>query len=212
MADIATPPNTGLTAADGTAGLGARSPSALSPLTGRYGGGPGVTLSPLGPRVRISLRAGEPQLGAIEDALGLELPMRPKGVAQAGSLAALWLGPDEWLLIDESGEDAPTDTGAALMQRLSSLEDQTFSAVNVSNRNVGFAVDGRAAEAVLMAGCPQDLRLASFPTGTASRTVVGKAEIVLWRRTETRFEVECWRSFADYLWTFMSEAARAPAV
>jgi sarcosine oxidase subunit gamma len=89
---------------------------------------------------------------------------------------------------------------------------QGISLVDVSHRNVAIAVEGRAAEAIIAAGCPQDLRLRSFPVGAVSRTILSKAEIVLWRTGEERFEVECWRSFADYVWTFLEEAARAPAI
>ena len=85
------------------------------------------------------------------------------------------------------------------------------SAVGVSHRNVAFSVAGPAAEACLNAGCPQDLSPAAFPVGACSRTVLGKVEIVLHRTADDAFRVECWRSFSDYVFTFLSEAARDAA-
>ena len=82
------------------------------------------------------------------------------------------------------------------------------SAVDVSHRNVGIMVEGEGAEACLAAGCPQDLSLAAFPVDACSRTVLGKVEIVLWRTDEQAFRVEVWRSFADYAFAFLAEAAR----
>ncbi|MEP4423029.1 MAG: sarcosine oxidase subunit gamma, partial [Nitratireductor sp.] len=41
-----------------------------------------------------------------------------------------------------------------------------------------------------------------------SRTVLGKVEIVLWRIGEQTFHVEVWRSFAEYAYAFLAEAAR----
>jgi sarcosine oxidase subunit gamma len=38
--------------------------------------------------------------------------------------------------------------------------------------------------------------------------VLGKVEIVLYRKSGAEFRVECWRSFADYVFNFLSEAAR----
>ncbi|HKN29399.1 MAG TPA: sarcosine oxidase subunit gamma family protein [Roseiarcus sp.] len=55
---------------------------------------------------------------------------------------------------------------------------------------------------------PLDLRTSAFPIGTATRTIFDKAEIVLWRRAETAFRVEVWRSFAPYLVAALTEAAR----
>ncbi|WP_206455638.1 sarcosine oxidase subunit gamma [Aurantimonas marina] len=178
----------------------------MSPLDGRYASGPGVTLTPLAPRQRISLRADAQSLEAVEAKLGLALPMRPKTSTSEGDISALWIGPDEWLMV--SNDDA--GGAESLPARLAGVPG--ISAVDVSHRNVAIAVEGPAAEAVIAAGCPQDIRLGGFPVGAASRTILSKAEIVLWRTGEQRFEVECWRSFADYVWTFLAEAARSPAV
>ena len=174
------------------------------------------------PRERISLRAEPDALGAIGAALGFELPQKPKTSAMSAAAdgegrpvrsgvddtrAALWLGPDEWLIL---GPDASNDDELSMMPKLAAIDGA--SAVDVSHRNLALRVEGPAAEAVIAAGCPQDLRLRSFPIGACSRTVLTKAEIVLWRTGETTFEIECWRSFADYVWTFLEDAARAPAV
>src|SRR5690606_25884910 len=115
---------------------------------------------------------------------------------------ALWLGPDEWLIIDESGRDPLADCAKA---------KQLHSAVGISHRNVAIAVEGPAAAAYINAGCPQDLSLVAFPVGACSRTVFGKAEIVLYRTAEDVFRVECWRSFSDSTLTYLSEAARDAA-
>ena len=69
-------------------------------------------------------------------------------------------------------------------------------------------VSGPDAAAVLNAGCPLPLGLAAFPGGKCTRTLFGKAEIVLWRKEETAFRIEVWRSFAAYLADLMAEAAR----
>jgi sarcosine oxidase, subunit gamma len=78
----------------------------------------------------------------------------------------------------------------------------------VSHRNAGFLVSGPHAAGVLNAGCALPLDLAAFPVGKCTRTLFGKAEIVLWRREETAFRIEVWRSFAAYVADLVAEAAR----
>ena len=165
-------------------------PRRLSPLDGRYATGPGVVLTPLPPRERISLRASSDAFGVVAGALGFDLPQRPRTSATSaagtghhvgGTSAALWLGPDEWLVL---GPDASNDDATSMMPALAALEG--VSAVDVSHRNLALRVEGPAAEAVIAAGCPQDLRLDRFPVGACSRTVLTKAEIVLWRTGEVR--------------------------
>ncbi|QDZ03114.1 sarcosine oxidase subunit gamma family protein [Nitratireductor mangrovi] len=170
-------------------------------LAGSSGGGSTVTVKPAPPAERLVLRASEDALNSLSRALGVTLPKRPKQSARSksGKRAALWLGPDEWLVIDADGAGLMGDAAKA---------KALHSAVDVSHRNVGIMVEGEGAEACLAAGCPQDLSLAAFPVDACSRTVLGKVEIVLWRTDEQVFRVEVWRSFADYAFAFLAEAAR----
>ncbi|MBY5555398.1 sarcosine oxidase subunit gamma family protein [Rhizobium leguminosarum] len=167
-------------------------------LAGRFGGSAAVRLTTAPTASRVALRAPAESLAALSSALGLALPDAPKTSGRAGARSALWIGPDEWLVIDEAGAD--------LMATLSGA-GTLHSATDVSHRNVAIIVSGPGAEATLSAGCPQDLSRSSFPIGAASRTIFGKAEIVLFRTEEDTFRVECWRSFSDYVFGLLNEAA-----
>jgi sarcosine oxidase subunit gamma len=144
-------------------------------------------------QARWSLRLPAPlALGA----LALDVPVNRASVA--GQRMAARLGPDEWLVVAPAG-DAP-DFGA--------LEGRHHSRVDVGHRYAAFAVEGEPAPLVLAAGCPLDLHPDVFVPGTATRTLLGKAEIVLWRLGEApSYRVECARSFAPYVERFLNQAA-----
>ncbi len=171
-------------------------------LDGREFSAKAVKLAVLPPAHRIALRAPAASVAALSKALGVTLPVKPKSSASKGSRAALWLGPDEWLVLDD-GAKGPAEDCA----RITALH----SAVGISHRNVGISIAGPGAANTINAGCPQDLSLAIFPVGACSRTILGKIEIVLWRTAEDAFRVECWRSFSDYAFGFLTEAARDAA-
>jgi sarcosine oxidase subunit gamma len=114
------------------------------------------------------------------------------------------LGPDEWLLVQTEGEGQST---LEALQR--GLAGRHYSLVAVGHRNVAVAVRGSHASTVLSAGVPLDLSDRGFPKGTATRTLLGKAEIVLVRPAPgDQFRVECWRSFAPYVHAFLINSAR----
>ncbi|ESZ41404.1 sarcosine oxidase subunit gamma [Mesorhizobium sp. L103C119B0] len=185
-------------AAKKTAPAAAASVERRPALAGRVVSATDVKVEVLPPAERMSLRAPEASVAALSKALGLTLPKQPKTSAAKAGRTALWLGPDEWLVIDEAGKDPLADcAGVAALH----------SAVGISHRNVAFAVTGPAAAAAINAGCPQDLSLEAFPVRAASRTILGKCEILLLRTAADTFRVECWRSFSDYVFTFLSEAA-----
>jgi sarcosine oxidase subunit gamma len=178
----------------------------MAPLEGRIAGSGHVNVAPADAASRIVVRARPDAIAPLSKALGVKLPEKPK--TSAGSKAAktadrtaLWIGPDEWLIIDKAGAD---------LMALCNKVKQLHSAVDVSQRNAAIIVSGVAAQSVVNAGCPQDLSLDVFPVGACSRTLLGKAEIVLLREEEQVFRVECWRSFSDYVFTFLAEAARDP--
>jgi len=129
-------------------------------------------------------------------------PTAPLRAATEGSRAALWLGPDEWLLI---AEEADAALGAALEAALAGVP---HALVDVSHRQCAIELAGPGAARLLNAGVPLDLDLAAFPVGMVARTLLLKAEIVLWRREETRFRLEIARSFAPYVAAALTQAAR----
>ena len=112
---------------------------------------------------------------------GLRLPAEPCRAAVADRHAALWLGPDEFLLL---GLPAPVTE---------------FALVDVTHRTLGFHFAGPDAATLLAGGVALDLAAVAFPVGMCVRTMFEKAEIVLWRRGDADWHIEIARSFAPYL-------------
>jgi sarcosine oxidase subunit gamma len=159
-------------------------------------------LEPLPSAARFSLRGGADARSAASRAFGVELPEQACRAAAAGGRAALWLGPDEHLLIAPEAETAAVSgaVGAALAAIPHSL-------VDVSHRQVALGLRGPHAAWLLTHGCPLDFDLAEFPVGMCTRTVYVKAEVLLWRTAEDGFRLEVWRSFADYVVGLLEETA-----
>jgi sarcosine oxidase subunit gamma len=132
---------------------------------------------------------------------GVALPTAPMRAHVQASRAALWLGPDEWLLL------APDAEGSALLVALSdALHGQTASLVDVGHRQVGLVVTGPRAADLINAGCPLDLDPSAFPVGMCTRTVLAKVEIILWRTAADAFRIEVARSLVPYVVELLREA------
>lgn len=158
---------------------------------------------PLPAASRWSLRGGPDAVAAASTAIGIALPTTACRAVTNGERSALWLGPDEHLLIaPEGAHDAVAATLAA------GLAGIPHSLVDVSHRQVAFEIQGAHAAWLLNGGCPLDLDPNAFPVGMCTRTLYMKAEITLWRTASDRFRVEVWRSFADYVVGLLDEAAR----
>ena len=154
-----------------------------------------AAITPLGAVGRVIIRCGEGEVGVVSERIGVALPREACRSVQGQGLNALWLGPDEWLIL-----------GASLPEMSLRLDGVLCSLVDVSHRQVALAVHGPRAEDILASGCALDLSAAAFPVGMCTRTMFAKAEIVLWRTGAETFHIEVWRSFARYVEALLHQA------
>jgi sarcosine oxidase subunit alpha len=159
-----------------------------------------VRLAALAPATLLSVRAGPGAATAIGMAIGVLLPTVPCRSVIARERAALWLGPDEWLIQAPEGS---TDL-EALARRAPG--DRPASVVDVSQRFRALEIAGPRAAWCLNGFCALDLDVRAFPVGMCTRTLLGKAEIVLWRIGAEVFHIDVPRSFVPYVWACLEEA------
>ncbi len=166
---------------------------------------PAATLVRLAaPRARFVLRVDASVLPAGGPVGGFGLQMGINHRVAAGQRVAMRLGPDEWQL---SGPEPEGGVIAAAVE--AALAGQRYALVDVGHSRVALSASGERATDVLNSGCPLDLAPAAFPTGRATRTLLGKCEVILARTDdEPTFEIECGRSFAAYVRDFLLEAMR----
>jgi sarcosine oxidase, subunit gamma len=141
---------------------------------------------------------------ALQGAAGVQLPVTACQASVNGETAALWLGPDEWLLL---GTVVAMTKVAGTLDR--ALDGHPHALTDVSDRQIALNLAGPLVVDVLSAGCPLDLDAQAFPVGNCTRTVFAKSEIVLWRTDEHEFRIEIARSMADYLAAMLTGASKA---
>jgi sarcosine oxidase subunit gamma len=140
--------------------------------------------------LRVDLMAAAGPMAAAE----LPLALAACRAATRGAWSALWLGPDEQLLV------GPDLAHEQLAPRLAvALAGIPHSIVDVSHRQAAIELSGPGATQLLAMGCPLDFDSGVAPVGFCTRTVYAKAEVVLWRQDTRRFQLQAWRSFLPYV-------------
>ena len=102
---------------------------------------------------------------------------------------AIWLGPDEWLVLGGREQDYA----------------EMPAAVDVSANRVCLELSGEGAAEVLARGCALDLHPSVFPPGRCAQTLVARAQVILYR-TDDAFRLLVRPSFADYLRAWLRDA------
>lgn len=157
--------------------------------------GAGVSLSSATATSQWLLQCRASEVEAIRAQTGLALGSTLLASTPLDGWHALHLSPDEWLLI--AGDDADQ----SLAERINAV-DGGYSLVDVSNRSLGLRIDGANATDLLANACPLDLEL--LQDGACTRTLLGKATIVLWRHGEA-WQISYARSFHDYVLALLKE-------
>lgn len=170
-----------------------------------------VELRELTSRGMIDLRglAGDGKfMEAVKDVLGLDLPTKPRSSAAWGEVQALWLSPDQWLILCPRAKTE--DLLAALRNALNGIHS---FAVDVSDMRTILRIEGGAARAVLLKGCSLDLQSPDYEPGTVRRLrfaeVAGLIHIVSGKPDV--IDLYVFRSYADYAWDWFLANGRAVA-
>lgn len=143
----------------------------------------------------------------VASALGCALPLAANtvtGTMNAGnSCAALWLGPDEWLIVAPEGRN---DALHALLH--GALKGAHHSLVDLSANRTIIEISGEHARLVLAKGCPLDLHATRFTVPQCAQTVLAKAQVIL-QCTDARpvFRLFVRNSYAAYLAEWLADAA-----
>jgi sarcosine oxidase, subunit gamma len=165
----------------------------------------GLILAELAVPGQINLRGRSSDTGFLAAAgsvLDCRLPVSPNTVQTAGDLTVLWLGPDEWLVLTPPGAEA------AIIARLREALAGVHAAVtDVSGNLTRLRLAGNHARDVLAKGCSLDLHPRRFQPGQCVQTLILRCGIILHQIDDRpSYDLLPRRSFAEYLWMWLSDA------
>ena len=157
---------------------------------------------------QVDLRADPKDAGVMQrlaGSLGLALPVIPNTVASKDDHRALWLGPDEWLLVGPDGEQTALERGLR-----DALRDAFGSVTDVSSNRTLLEIRGARARELLAHCVSIDLDERSFAPGRCAQTLLSKAQVIIESRGESTFNIYVRTSFASYVADWLVDAAADP--
>ena len=186
--------------------LNAPSLSLKGPLSGKYADLAGHT--PIQFQLKESLghlvlRGLQPTLAeALQATLNLELPCQPLTSFNNQSQCIRWVSPDEWLLT------LPINNITQAELDIRTACQNQCAVVDVSGGQTVIEISGAYSEMVLQKSIPYDLHLNNLPVGKVVTVALTKSQCLLRRLDTAAFELVIRRSFADYLWAWLTDASK----
>lgn len=160
---------------------------------------PGITLGEAEADRIVMLRLRKPVPEAMErigGLLGVALPQTPNQAAQ-GACRAIWMGPNEWMLIEPglSSEDLEAVPGSLAVL-----------AVEVGDGRYALDVEGVNARDFLAKAVSIDLHPSMFPQGRTAMTLFAQVPVVIDHVATGRFRLWFDVSLRAYVRAWCAEA------
>ena len=170
-----------------------------------------VRVREIAPRTMLTLRgdlASAKVKRAVDSVTGTPVPGRLSAVFGDGT-AALWMSPDELLLI------CPRDRQeTALSAARKALAGSHHLVADVSDARAAFRLEGEGGHLreVLAKLSPADVHPDALPPGTVRRTRLAQVPAAFWMADERSAEVVAFRSVAAYVFGLLETASKAGPV
>jgi sarcosine oxidase subunit gamma len=131
-------------------------------------------------------------------ALGIALPTSPNTSFTGPAGVALWLGPDQWLLVG--------DTATAWSEEVQIVGG---TLTDVSHGRVAVRIAGHTARELLAQGCMLDLHPCVFTPLMCAQTIIAKIPTIIHRPgIEHLFDLYVPRSYARSFWEWLMIAVQ----
>lgn len=138
-------------------------------------------------------------LAVVKKELNLELPLISGGVSEAGPYKAIWANPKRWYVIcEEADERALADA----------LKQTNCVHMSVSDGQACFRIEGVAAIDVLKKGCSLDFSEQNFTAGQCLQTRLAITKAFMHRLGSNTFDIYVERSYAEFVWKWLVDAAQ----
>ena len=138
---------------------------------------------------------------AVSQVLGVDLPTVPGSFNSNADSSIYWLGPTEWLVIVACGNEVEVEV------RLRETLTGHYSVVDVSGGQTLLTLSGEAVAMVLKKSSVYDFHHSQFTQGRCVQTTFAKASALVSRTSKNSFDLVVRRSFSDYLFKWIVDAA-----
>ena len=147
--------------------------------------------------------------GGVSGVLGFDLPKTSPNTASGDKATALWLAPDEWMIV--TGPDAERSLAAELGKALPGVHHQI---ADVTDYYTVICLSGAQAREILMKLTMLDMHQRTFKAGQVRGTMLMHTQATLYQRPGDEagdgpaFDIFVRWSMADYLWCLIAECGR----
>ena len=168
-----------------------------------------ISVKEITPVMKINLRGKKREfLTNVGKNLNMILPTEANTSTTSDKLTAIWLSPDEWMIV--SNELVSKETNKYELQEIlfNSISKTTLGAVvDVTDQFVQLELKGENIYEIFSAGSPFNFNQFREKKGSTTQTVLNHVDVILHHKDKNIVNLFVRRSFAEHLWSWIEDCS-----
>ncbi|MBD1108713.1 sarcosine oxidase subunit gamma [Pelagibacterales bacterium SAG-MED50] len=169
----------------------------------------GLSIREISPIMKLNLRGKKREFfTTVGKNLNMILPTEANTSTTSDKLTAIWLSPDEWMIVSNELVNKDTNKYELYEILFNSISKTNLGAViDVTDQFVQLELKGKNIYETFSAGCPFNFNEFKEKIGATTQTVLNHIDVILHHKEENVVNLFARRSFAEHLWSWIEDSA-----
>ena len=169
----------------------------------------GLSIREISPIMKLNLRGKKREFfTTVGKNLNMILPTEANTSTTSDKLTAIWLSPDEWMIVSNELVNKDTNKYELYEILFNSISKTNLGAViDVTDQFVQLELKGKNIYEIFSAGCPFNFNEFKEKIGSTTQTVLNHIDVILHHKEENVVNIFVRRSFAEHLWSWIEDSA-----
>ena len=169
----------------------------------------GLSIREISPIMKLNLRGKKREFfTTVGKNLNMILPTEANTSTTSDKLTAIWLSPDEWMIVSNELVNKDTNKYELYEILFNSISKTNLGAViDVTDQFVQLELKGKNIYKIFSAGCPFNFNEFKEKKGSTTQTVLNHIDVILHHKEENVVNIFVRRSFAEHLWSWIEDSA-----
>ena len=167
-----------------------------------------VSVKEISPVMKINLRGKKREfLTNIGKNLNMILPTEANTSTTSDKLTAIWLSPDEWMIVSKEIINKDTNKYELNEMLFNSISKTNLGAViDITDQFVQLELKGENIYEIFSAGSPFNFNEFKEKKGSTTQTVLNHIDVILHNKGENIVNLFVRRSFAEHLYSWIEDS------
>ena len=169
----------------------------------------GLSIREISPIMKLNLRGKKREFfTTVGKNLNMILPTEANTSTTSDKLTAIWLSPDEWMIVSNELVNKDTNKYELYEILFNSISKTNLGAViDVTDQFIQLELKGKNIYEIFSAGCPFNFNEFKEKIGATTQTVLNHIDVILHHKEENVVNLFVRRSFAEHLWSWIEDSA-----